>query len=121
MERPNITVAMSDAVDRRDRRRCTRCGFNCGELWLRLHRILSRGDDRARRWWGLLRRRGLVNRGDRVFYLRALWQYDHAIPLAEGGAHTVENLRTLCRSCHAVETTALRRRLNRRRRAAAKG
>lgn len=56
-----------------------------------------------------------------MFYLRALWQYDHAIPLAEGGAHTVENLRTLCRSCHAVETTALRRRLNRRRRAAAKG
>lgn len=36
---------------------------------------------------------------------------DHIIPLAEGGTHAPENLRTLCRSCHQKETAALQRRL----------
>lgn len=41
------------------------------------------------------------------------WEADHRVPVAEGGADLgLENLRTLCRPCHARETSALRRRLN---------
>jgi 5-methylcytosine-specific restriction protein A len=42
-----------------------------------------------------------------------LWEADHLVPVAEGGgACGLENLRTLCKRCHAVETGQLRRRLN---------
>ena len=40
------------------------------------------------------------------------WQADHILPVSEGGGEcTLENIRTLCTSCHQKETTALRRRL----------
>lgn len=44
-----------------------------------------------------------------------LWQADHIVPVAEGGGGCgLENYRTLCVWCHARETGALRKRLNRR-------
>lgn len=37
-----------------------------------------------------------------------LWQADHIIPVVEGGGEcTLDNLRTLCTSCHKSETAAL--------------
>jgi len=42
----------------------------------------------------------------------ALWQADHAIPVAEGGGEcSLENYRTLCTPCHARETSKLNHRL----------
>lgn len=47
------------------------------------------------------------------------WQADHIVPVAEGGgACGLENLRTLCISCHRIETAALAARLAARRRSA---
>lgn len=39
------------------------------------------------------------------------WEADHIVPLAEGGRHHLDNIRTLCRACHKAETAALRQRL----------
>ena len=44
------------------------------------------------------------------------WDADHIVPIAEGGAHTFENLRTLCLRCHRAETHALAARRAARRR-----
>lgn len=41
---------------------------------------------------------------------RDLWEADHIIPRVEGGANTLENLRTLCLKCHRAETAKLARR-----------
>lgn len=39
------------------------------------------------------------------------WEADHIVPVAEGGGSCqLENLRTLCRRCHAAETAALAKR-----------
>jgi 5-methylcytosine-specific restriction enzyme A len=39
---------------------------------------------------------------------RRLWDMDHVVPVIEGGGSCgLENLRTLCWSCHASETAAL--------------
>lgn len=38
------------------------------------------------------------------------WDADHIVPLVEGGAPGIENLRTLCNPCHKVETASLARR-----------
>jgi hypothetical protein len=44
------------------------------------------------------------------------WDADHIVPIAEGGRHTADNLRTLCLRCHKKETESLRvRRLEKRR------
>ena len=34
----------------------------------------------------------------------AKWQHDHILSLAMGGADTLENSRTLCKSCHRGKT-----------------
>jgi 5-methylcytosine-specific restriction endonuclease McrA len=40
------------------------------------------------------------------------WQADHILPVSEGGGEcTMENIRTLCTTCHQKETNVLRRRL----------
>lgn len=38
---------------------------------------------------------------------RSWWEADHVVPLVEGGAHTMDNLRTLCIWCHRDATKAL--------------
>lgn len=42
---------------------------------------------------------------------RTLWEADHIVPLAEGGAPGPENARTMCLRCHKAETAALAGRL----------
>lgn len=44
------------------------------------------------------------------------WEADHIHALAEGGKDTMENLRTLCLSCHGSETAALLGRLAKQKR-----
>lgn len=39
------------------------------------------------------------------------WEADHAVPICEGGALALHNLRTLCRPCHRRVTRELRARL----------
>ncbi len=39
------------------------------------------------------------------------WEADHTVPICEGGALAIENLRTLCRPCHKTVTRELRQRL----------
>lgn len=47
----------------------------------------------------------------------SLWEADHIIPVVEGGGSSgLENLRTLCKPCHRLETAKLRKRLARQRR-----
>jgi len=42
----------------------------------------------------------------------SFWQMDHRLPVAEGGGSCgLDNLRTLCTPCHAVETARLAQRL----------
>ena len=43
--------------------------------------------------------------------LNSWWEADHIHPLSEGGADTLENLRTLCLPCHKRETKLLQKRL----------
>lgn len=46
-----------------------------------------------------------------------LWQADHIVPVVEGGGKCgLENLRTLCTSCHKSETAKLARRRSKRKR-----
>lgn len=39
------------------------------------------------------------------------WDADHTVPIVEGGALAMSNLRTLCRPCHRIETKKLRARM----------
>lgn len=49
---------------------------------------------------------------------RRLWEMDHVTPVVEGGADCgLENLRTLCWSCHRAETAALAARRSEKRKA----
>lgn len=41
----------------------------------------------------------------------ALWQADHIVPVIEGGANHLDNIRTLCVPCHKAETARLAARL----------
>ena len=51
--------------------------------------------------WGLSR----LNR-------KTLWDADHIVPVVEGGGECdLDNIRTLCLTCHRQETLKLRKRL----------
>lgn len=53
---------------------------------------------------------------------RRLWEMDHTVPVIEGGGSCgLENLRTLCWTCHRKETAALAARRAEARKAAANG
>lgn len=112
-------------VHRRDKGVCAVCRVDTD----RVKRILDVLYDRARGWWGhrwegmnkaLHERRyerfaGWVHQHVAATFSRTshLWEADHVTPVAEGGgASGLDNLRTLCKRCHARETGALRKRLN---------
>jgi len=82
------------AVERRDHGVCARC---------------ERDTEAIRRWILEQRRKGI--RFGFGFPPEACWEADHVVPLAEGGAHSLENARTLCRPCHVTVTAELRARL----------
>lgn len=86
----------------------------------------SRGHQRAGLWSPTMRVRRRKSKRQKMIErcreypgikVRGLWQADHIVPVSEGGGSCgLENLRTLCRWCHAIETAKLRRRLNRKKR-----
>jgi 5-methylcytosine-specific restriction endonuclease McrA len=39
---------------------------------------------------------------------RTFWDADHLVPVADGGPSTLENLQTLCLSCHQAKTLTQR-------------
>lgn len=38
------------------------------------------------------------------FEIGPVWDLDHIVPLKDGGAHTLENMQTLCQPCHKAKT-----------------
>lgn len=89
------------AIFKRDKGVCSACGLDTGklipELQYRCYDIDVRGAYLAR--FGFP-----ITHWDRI--ARSLWEADHVVPLIEGGADTLENLRTLCWPCHQKESTS---------------
>jgi 5-methylcytosine-specific restriction protein A len=84
----------------RDRGICALCRIDTLAAWRELKR--SRGTHRLRLLdkWGLTR-----------FTRKSLWDADHILPVAEGGGECdLDNMRTLCLTCHRAQTAELRRR-----------
>ena len=84
----------------RDRGVCAQCGVDTIAAWRELKR--ARGTHRLRLLdkWGLKR----LNR-------RSLWDADHIVAVVEGGGECdLDNIRTLCITCHREQTKELRRR-----------
>jgi 5-methylcytosine-specific restriction enzyme A len=95
-------------VYERDHGVCALCGADAARTARLLWKLRRSGDREAvtmiRALWGR-----------RAWDSTSLWEADHLVPLSEGGAGTLQNLRTLCRPCHVDETKALRARLAQRR------
>jgi 5-methylcytosine-specific restriction protein A len=123
-----------NAVLKRDRGICCKCGRDCVNLRKLLGQKLN---SKSMGWLRILRRLRLVtapqyivqliDRGKditeylphTVIKIRNLWEADHIVPVIKGGGLCgLENLRTLCRSCHKVETKNLAKERAAERRAA---
>jgi len=114
------------AVYRRDRGICTHCRLDCGLLDRIIARLRSDPDptvlnqddaavdadpsqptagERSALW--LIEVLGLGRRTR----ICSLWQVDHRLPFSTGGANCgLGNLRTLCLTCHRLQTRDLHRR-----------
>ena len=95
---------LRDQVFLRDKGICALCGVNTRSAYGELRR--ARGTHRQK----LLERWGLksLNR-------KTLWDADHIVPVAEGGGECdLDNIRTLCLTCHRLQTAELRKRLSAR-------
>lgn len=110
-------------VEDRDHGVCSACGRDCRALRGRIKERLegAYGNDvrlriRASKWARLLSRLKLSGRGG-YFSVRTLWEADHIVPVVEGGANELANLRTLCLPCHKAETRKLAARRAEQRRA----
>lgn len=97
-------------VAKRDKGVCAMCGADCRSL-RRTYAALPKTKRKAfaERWNVPSRRRR-----------KTWWDADHIVALAEGGTNELENLRTLCLTCHKAQTRALATRLADARRARAK-
>lgn len=102
------------AVFARDAGVCALCGADTEVVRKALDdlRRASHGSMAKTQWYRRVRRElGVPSDGN-------LWDADHRIPVSEGGASTLDNLRTLCRlpagGCHGRETKDLRARLTRK-------
>lgn len=101
------------AVWRRDKGRCALCQFDCTALKRQLRALRKRHG--FERFAKVVRVLGIAH-----YRSGTLWHADHVKPVVEGGGMCgLENLRTLCRWCHAGETRKLMRRLRDARRLAA--
>ncbi len=94
---------LREQVFRRDRGVCAACGTPTMQLASALRRLNWRG-----------RKHRCAELGIPYARLRAPWDADHIVPVAEGGGECdLANLRTLCLPCHRRVTEELRARLRR--------
>jgi hypothetical protein len=115
----------------RDHGVCSVCRLDCVALARELEHLARAQEPRWPAWQPLHISTSMLTAGpyaDRVRPLglspqqqrlrRRLWEMDHVVPVVEGGGSCgLENLRTLCWSCHRQVTAELRARLAERRRA----
>lgn len=80
------------AVKKRDGGCCTACGFQCERA---KHQWKSWRYNMAWDEWRIVK--------------PDVAEYDHIIPFCEGGLTVVENMRTLCSTCHKERTKAWRK------------
>lgn len=123
------------AVAKRDHEVCRLCGRDCGRISRYIEAILANPlashkknwdyateryivtdpdpslARRRKRWVNLLRRLKMTvsHPWDPKVVVRHYWEADHIVPVVRGGHNTLDNLRTLCRSCHRRETARLSR------------
>ncbi len=119
-----------DAVDKRDKGVCAACHLDCGSIREQILEATAEvidlwNGDRGTRWvrWS---RRSNVNKQwpqrmlaqvqaarqeilepfgwDHLWRRSTFYDVDHRIPVFEGGESTMENLRTLCLTCHTIKT-----------------
>jgi len=93
---------LRDQVYSRDRGICALCQADTCAIYAALKR--SRGSARIA---------GLTFYGMKsIASRRSLWDADHILPVAEGGGQCdLDNIRTLCLTCHRRATAQLRQRL----------
>lgn len=129
-------------VYQRDKAICALCKLDCDEVSKERSRLLHcpvheyyYGSDRELRYYERdsrgnaisreefekrkaaweVERKAFADKYPGVFSSNHHWEADHIIPVAEGGGSCgLDNLRTLCKSCHAKESGALRKRINKR-------
>jgi 5-methylcytosine-specific restriction endonuclease McrA len=87
----------------RDSGVCALCGLDTEDLVRQLQNLWGNetGQD------SLLERNGYSSWDWPPSVGRSLWEADHIVPFVDGGSDTLDNLRTLCRPCHAKQTLAL--------------
>ena len=102
-------------VEREEKGICQLCGWDLLKLTRIIHLAGKHFWDihgRKGSWYrcsgDILRPMGL-SRGDAD--RTTIYDYDHIVPIVEGGRHERANLRTLCLPCHKGETATLMRRL----------
>jgi 5-methylcytosine-specific restriction endonuclease McrA len=83
----------------RDKGVCADCGLDTFALEKRLRRVWRRERENRGRIRAL--RDALETFGIRGFKLH---EYDHIVPLWEGGPDVLENIQTLCLECHREKT-----------------
>jgi 5-methylcytosine-specific restriction endonuclease McrA len=120
------------AVDNRDHGVCAACHLGCGSIREQILEATAEvidlwNGDRGTRWvrWS---RRSNVNKQwpqrmlaqvqaarqeilepfgwDHLWRRSTFWDADHILPVAEGGESCLENLQTLCLTCHQAKTAA---------------
>ena len=77
----------------------------------------SRGSDMGTRWAAIRRR--VLRASDGVCYLcgrDGACEVDHIVPRSRGGSDHPDNLRAICRSCHARKSSAEGHAVQKRRR-----
>ena len=90
-------------VRRRDKGICALCGLDCTKLRKELNALPLEDRYKKAEELGIPKKRA---------YRKSLWDMDHTLPVAEGGGECgLDNLRTLCISCHKKETALLLKRL----------
>lgn len=93
---------LRDRVFARDKGICADCGANTVRIFAALKRARGNAREEGLRFYGM---KSITSR-------RSLWDADHILPVAEGGGQCdLDNLRTLCLTCHREATARLRERL----------
>lgn len=118
--RPASPATLRRRVFQRDQGKCALCGLDAADLraaldgeWQRV-KLAHTPQER--------RERTAFRQQYRWFFRRAsCWDADHIVPLVEGGAHSLENLRTLCVPCHQRVTRDLAKRRSARQRRERRG